>query len=149
MSTQLPKDVEVDVLKKTEEDSSMAEIEKVESALDDGLPLGEPLEERPARYFWSRTSDTLRDLDSIATQPSVFDNPKTVDIYRPPPQYENAHRFDPNARWTWREERVRYVWIMCGVEELMDKQKLVRKVDIRIMFWACSYNFLWYLLSWH
>lgn len=105
-------------MKKTEEDSSMAEIEKVESALDDGLPLGEPLEERPARYFWSRTSDTLRDLDSIATQPSVFDNPKTVDIYRPPPQYENAHRFDPNARWTWREERVRCVWDSCRIKVL-------------------------------
>lgn len=105
MTTQLPKDVEVDVLKKTE-DSSITEIEKAESTLDEVLPLGEPIEERPAQFFWSRTSDVVRDLDSIATQPSVFDNPKTVDIYRPPPQYENAHRFDPKARWTWREERV-------------------------------------------
>lgn len=108
MTTQLPEDVEVEVLEKTE---NLLTIEKgkadsAESVLDGILPLGEPLDERPVRFFWNRTTDTLRGLDSIATQPSVFDNPKTVEIYKPPPQYENAHRFDPNARWTWREERV-------------------------------------------
>lgn len=47
------------------------------------------------------------DLDSIATQPSVFDDPLMLEIYRPPAAYENSHRFDPKARWTWREEMVR------------------------------------------
>ncbi|KAF8755011.1 Major Facilitator Superfamily [Rhizoctonia solani] len=60
------------------------------------------------------------DLDSTATQPSVFDDSKTLEIYRPPASYENAHRFDPDARWTWREEK-----------------NLVRKIDWRIMLWAC------------
>ncbi|KAI0074256.1 MFS general substrate transporter [Panus rudis PR-1116 ss-1] len=68
------------------------------------------------RSLFSRSK---RDPDAIATQPSVFDDPLTLEIYRPPTEYENAHRFDPNARWTWREEA-----------------RLVRKIDLRITVWA-------------
>ena len=57
------------------------------------------------RWFWQRRR--AEDLDAIATQPSVFDDPTTRDLYRPPATYENAHRFDPDARWTRREEIVR------------------------------------------
>jgi hypothetical protein len=53
--------------------------------------------------LWSKKR---QDLDNIATQPSVFDDPVTLEVYRPPPSYENAHRFDPTARWTFREEIV-------------------------------------------
>jgi hypothetical protein len=70
-----------------------------------GTPLVSQLhEDRPTTSFWRRMAK--HDLDAIATQPSVFDDPVTLGLYRPPQSYENAHRFDPNARWTFREERV-------------------------------------------
>ncbi|KAF7436345.1 hypothetical protein PC9H_003178 [Pleurotus ostreatus] len=82
-------------------------------------PLGAPIETRK-RFFWQRFRRVASDLDAIATQPSVFDDPVGLESYRPPPQYENVHRFDPNARWTWREEI-----------------HVVKKIDTRIMIWAC------------
>ncbi|KAJ7757496.1 major facilitator superfamily domain-containing protein [Mycena metata] len=88
---------------------------------DKAPPLGVPVENRRPAGFWARWKDAPgRDPDSIATQPSVFDDPVTLEAYRPPPQYENTHRFDPAARWTWREEK-----------------RVVRKIDFRIMIWAC------------
>jgi hypothetical protein len=84
-------------------------------------PLGVPIL-NPSSGLWARWKQPSPDLDSIATQPSVFDEPITLEAYRPPPQvgihtlnylstsclhqYENTHRFDPLARWTWREEKV-------------------------------------------
>ncbi|KAJ3857261.1 major facilitator superfamily domain-containing protein [Lentinula lateritia] len=81
-------------------------------------PLGIPVD-NVGGGIWGRLQRSYVDLDSIATQPSVFDDPITCEVYRPPPQYENAHKFDPDARWTWREEK-----------------KLVRKIDWRVMLWA-------------
>lgn len=72
--------------------------------------LGAPLESSDHQSTFSRLLDLWRqpklDLDATATQLSVFDDKTTLEIYRPPPEYENAHRFDPLARWTWREEKV-------------------------------------------
>ncbi|KAJ6601313.1 major facilitator superfamily domain-containing protein [Mycena vulgaris] len=81
-------------------------------------PLGAPIENGSAG-IWARWKQPAQDLDSIATQPSVFDDPVTLEAYRPPPEYENTHRFDPAARWTWREEK-----------------RIIRKIDLRIMIWA-------------
>ena len=68
-------------------------------------PLGAPIEE-PTGFLGRFKRKKAVDIDTIATQPSVFDDPHTLEIYRPPAAFENAHRFDPNARWTWREEKV-------------------------------------------
>lgn len=47
------------------------------------------------------------DLDAVSTRRSVYDDPDMAPHYYPKKEYENAHRFDPKARWTVREEKVR------------------------------------------
>lgn len=73
------------------------------------------------RFFkpWKRREEV--DLDAVATQPSVYDDPAEAKLYHPHPRYENLHRFDPAARWSWREEK-----------------NLVRKIDWKIMTWVHS-----------
>ncbi|KAF8956088.1 major facilitator superfamily domain-containing protein [Flammula alnicola] len=101
---------ERDEKRRSPTDSLDEKLSDLDSSVIEDLPkLGFPLP-------WKRAK---LDLDAIATQPSVFDDPVTLKVYRPPPQYENVHRFDPLARWTWREEK-----------------KVVRKIDFRIMIWA-------------
>ncbi|GAT28574.1 MFS transporter [Aspergillus luchuensis] len=55
------------------------------------------------KWSWFHRSRTP-DPNAIATQPSVYDDPDLVEEYKPRPDWEGIHRFDPAARWTWAEE---------------------------------------------
>ncbi|KXX79219.1 putative tartrate transporter [Madurella mycetomatis] len=67
-----------------------------------------------------RDPDSKLEPDISTTSSSVFDDPETAVQYQPHPNWENTHRFDPLARWNWREEN-----------------RLARKIDLRIMVWVC------------
>lgn len=60
----------------------------------------------PGASLWMRSDNEW--LDQIATQPSIYDDPRLGKYFAPHPKYENLHRFDPSERWTWREEMVHY-----------------------------------------
>lgn len=77
------------------------------TSLANGGPLAEP---RPTPtltdVLFRRRKLQPPDPDAVATLPSVYDDPVIAKHYAPRPDYENLHRFDPGARWTFREEKV-------------------------------------------
>lgn len=80
------------------------------------LALGVPGDER---RFWFQRSHVVYNPHAIATQSSVFDDPDTLEEYRPGDDWENIHRFDPDERWSWGEEH-----------------RLIKKIDRKIMLFA-------------
>ena len=85
----------------------------VEGEKNDPGPVG------PAyATLWKRRNHGFS-LDDMATQPSVFDDERLAALHQPNPKYENLHRFDPDERWTWREEL-----------------PIIRKLDWRVTAWA-------------
>jgi hypothetical protein len=107
----------VEIIKKTPHESITPSLAGTDSSITlDVAPLGEPQEER---RFWFQRGKNYNP-EAIATSPSVFDNPDSAKEYQPRAEWENIHRFDPSARWTWGEEH-----------------KLVRKIDLRIMIFTC------------
>ncbi|TDZ35015.1 putative transporter [Colletotrichum spinosum] len=108
---------------KTAIDSASASSESVNKSVPKATttavgnePLGKP---RPERRFWFQKRQNY-DPQAVGTQPSVYDDPALAPQYQPRQDWENLHRFNPSARWTWKEE-----------------DALVRKTDRRIMIWAC------------
>ena len=100
--------------------SSLSDIDKnpvdfdTKSVLaDDDLVDAEPEPFRFTRLIFRR--GTSRDLDATATRRSVYDDPVLAPHYLPKPDYENIHRFDIKARWTYREERVCRVLVCLSV----------------------------------
>ena len=58
-------------------------------------------------------------LDDIATQPSVYDG-EQAQHYQSRADGENIEAFEPDFRWTWREEII-----------------AIRKVDFKVLTWVC------------
>ena len=61
---------------------------------------------RVSTWLFNRKTYDLHNENDIATRRSVYDDPDLSQFYIPKSDYENIHRFDPKARWTYKEERV-------------------------------------------
>lgn len=74
------------------------------------------LDEKPrfADVLLRRKTLRTRDPNCIATRRSVYDDPELAKHHWPSEKYENLHRFDPGARWTFAEEAVSTLYLASG-----------------------------------
>ncbi|KAJ7098336.1 allantoate permease [Mycena epipterygia] len=100
-------------------DQLKADDVKLVIAETDDLVDNEPLPVKWTAWLFRRHETQPLDPDTVSTRRSVYDDPDLAALYWPKDEYENLHRFDPKARWTYREE-----------------QALVRKIDWKVMLWA-------------
>lgn len=118
LSSQVDSDISVnDSTTGKEESENLQEIQERILQQHQIQPTGPPA--HVFSSFWRRDQTHWKD-DDIATQPSVFDDPENARFFQPSPEYENIHRFDPNFRWTWGEEK-----------------PLIARIDWRVTAWAC------------
>ena len=86
-------------------ESAADDAKSVSTATDD-LVDHEPPPLRWTNYLFNRKDRKQYDPDEISTRRSVYDDPDLAANHWPNKNYENLHRFDPKARWTYREEQV-------------------------------------------
>ncbi|KAK7683282.1 hypothetical protein QCA50_013544 [Cerrena zonata] len=103
---------------------SIDDVHSISSGRIEDHPKGDLVDEeapafRLSTWLFNRKAYKLHDDDHIATRRSVYDDPDLAQFYLPKKEYENIHRFDPNARWTYKEE-----------------QSIIRKIDWKVMLWA-------------
>lgn len=110
----------------------------VTSVRPDDLCDAEPEPFSFTNWFFRRQVYKPTDVNAISTRRSVYDDTKLAQYYWPKPEYENIHRFDVKARWTFKEERVSHFALASTIcpTHLLGHQALVRKIDWRVMLWG-------------
>ena len=111
---------------KTSSVSSLTD-KKASGSVDERVASTDDLVDEPPKPFrWTswlfRQKYTPIDLDAISTRRSVYDDPVLAEHYMPRADYENNHRLDISARWTYREEKVREfssLWVIQFQFQLM------------------------------
>lgn len=87
-------------------------------------PLRPELPRLTLALLWRRREKP--DPNSIATQPSVYDDLERAKFFQPLPTYENLHRFDPSERWTWAEEKVYILGECKRPSDMVNRKSLAR-----------------------